>query len=113
MGAGTSFSLLQILDEAYKVLQLQQQTLTGLRGGYLATLGGAKALNLEDKLGNFAPGKEADFVVLNLEGLTPLLKRRLSYTDTLEQKLFVLMMLGDDRSVMATYVNGKRAYIAL
>jgi guanine deaminase len=110
VGAGTSFSLLQTLNEAYKVLQMQQQTLTGLRGFYLATLGGAKALNLEDKLGNFVPGKEADFVVLNLDGATPLLKRRLSYTDTLEQKLFVLMMLGDDRSVMATYVDGKLVY---
>ncbi len=112
VGAGTSFSLLQTLNEAYKVLQMQQQTLTGLRGFYLATLGGAKALNLEDKLGNFMPGKEADFVVLNLEGATPLLKRRLSYTDTLEQKLFVLMMLGDDRSVMATYVDGALVYSA-
>lgn len=110
VGAGTSFSLLQTLNEAYKVLEMQQQTLTGLRGFYLATLGGAKALNLEDKLGNFAPGKEADFVVLNSEGATPLLKRRLSYTDTLEQKLFVLMMLGDDRSIMATYVDGKLVY---
>lgn len=110
VGAGTSFSLLQTLNEAFKVLQLQQQHLTGLRGFYLATLGGARALNLEDKLGNFAPGKEADFVVLNSEGATPLLKRRLVYANTLEEKLFVLMMLGDDRSVMATYVNGKLVY---
>ncbi len=110
VGAGTSFSLLQTLNEAFKVLQLQQQHLTGLRGFYLATLGGARALNLEDKLGNFAPGKEADFVVLNSEGATPLLKRRLLYANTLEEKLFVLMMLGDDRTVMATYVNGKLVY---
>jgi len=110
VGAGTSFSLLQTLDEAYKVLALQKQNLIGLRGFYLATLGGAKALNLRDKLGNFETGKEADFVVLNFEGATPLLKRRLTYAKTLEQKLFVLMMLGDDRSIEATYVDGKLVY---
>lgn len=111
VGAGTSFSLLQTLDEAYKVLQLQHQTLTGLRGFYLATLGGAKALNLQTVLGNFDKGKEADFVVLNIEGATPLLKRRLAHTQALEQKLFVLMMLGDDRSIRATYVDGRLAYL--
>jgi guanine deaminase len=108
VGAGTSFSLLQTLNEAYKVLQLQQQNLSAFSGFYLATLGGASALNLEDKLGNFKPGKEADFVVLNLQGATPLLKRRLAKALTLEDKLFVLMTLGDDRSIVGTYVNGRK-----
>lgn len=110
VGAGTSFSLLQTLNDAYKVLQLQNQNLSPIEGFYLATLGGARALSLEDKLGNFKIGKEADFVVLNLKGATPLLKRRLSYANTLADKLFVLMTLGDDRSVLATYVNGHLAY---
>lgn len=110
VGAGTSFSMLQTLNDAYKVLQLQNQNLSPIEGFYLATLGGARALDLTDKLGNFNPGKEADFVVLNLTGGTPLLKRRLSYAKTLSDKLFVLMTLGDDRSVMATYVNGRLAY---
>ncbi len=105
-GAGTSFSLLQTLDDAYKVLQLQNQNLSSFEGFYLLTLGGAQALHLDDKLGNFTPGKEADFVVLNLAGATPLLKRRLSYAKTLSDKLFVLMTLGDERSVMATYLDG-------
>lgn len=112
IGAGTSFSMLQTLNNAYKVLQLQGQNLTPFKGFYLATLGGAKALALDDKLGNFKPGKEADFVVLNLEGGTPLLKRRLSYATTLSDKLFVLMTLGDDRSIMATYINGRLVYSA-
>lgn len=110
VGAGTSFSLLQTLNEAYKVLQLQNQNFSAFEGFYLATLGGAKALNLDEKLGNFEKGKEADFVVLNFEGATPLLKRRLSKTTNLEDKLFVLMTLGDDRSILSTYVNGQLAY---
>lgn len=90
---------------------MQQQNLTGLRGFYLATLAGARALNLQDKLGNFEYGKEADFVVLDFKGATPLLQRRLNVAKTLEEKLYVLMMLGDDRSIKATYVDGKLAYL--
>ncbi|HLB34673.1 MAG TPA: guanine deaminase [Chthoniobacterales bacterium] len=110
VGAGTSFSMLQTLNDAYKVLQLQNQNLSPLEGFYLATLGGAKALALDQKLGNFLPGKEADFIVLNMAGVTPLLKRRLSYATALEDKLFVLMTIGDDRSIMATYIDGKLAW---
>ncbi|HLX53326.1 MAG TPA: guanine deaminase, partial [Aquella sp.] len=110
VGGGTSFSLLQTLNEAYKILQLQNQNLSAFEGFYLATLGGAKALNLDDKLGNFATGKEADFVILNLDGATPLLKRRLSKAINLEEKLFILMTLGDDRSILSTYVDGKLVY---
>jgi len=110
VGAGTSFSQLQTMNEAYKVMQLQKQALSSLNAFYLATLGGAKALNLDDKLGNFLPGKEADFVVLNIQGATPLLKRRLAITEQLDDKLFVLMTLADDRSVVATYVAGQRVF---
>lgn len=104
VGAGTSFSMLQTLNDAYKVLQLQNQNFSAWEGFYLATLGGACALHLDDKIGNFLPGKEADFVVLNIAGATPLLQRRLSFATTLADKLFVLMTLGDDRSVIATHV---------
>lgn len=111
IGAGTSFSMLQTLNEAYKVVQLQKQKLSAMLGFYLATLGGAKALSLDDRLGNFAPGKEADFVVLDPTA-TPLLDMRIRNSRNLTEKLFVLMKLGDDRTVRATYVNGKLAYEA-
>ncbi len=110
VGAGTSFSMLQTLNEAYKVAQLQNITLSPYQGFYLATLGGAKALNLDNQLGNFQTGKEADFIVLDIQGATPLLKRRLQFSSGLTDKLFALMMLGDDRSIIATYVNGKLVY---
>lgn len=61
VGAGTSFSLLQTAGEAYKVAQLRKQKLSPFQALFLATLGGARALGLEDKLGNFETGKEADF----------------------------------------------------
>ena len=77
VGGGTSFSMLRTLDESYKVAQLARQRLSPLRAFYLATLGGARALDLDDRIGNFAPGKEADFVVLD-PAATPLLARRMA-----------------------------------
>ncbi|MEM1260940.1 MAG: guanine deaminase [Pseudomonadota bacterium] len=105
VGGGTSFSMIQTLAEAYKVLQMGSQNLDSLDALYLATLAGAEALSMSDKIGNFARGKEADFVVLN-GAATPLISRRLARVATLEDELFVHWTLGDDRSVAATYVAG-------
>ena len=77
-----------------------------MRAFYLATLGGARALGLDDRIGSFLPGREADFVVLD-PGATPLAARRMQAARTLEEKLFVLMTLGDDRAVRQTYVMGR------
>ena len=107
VGGGTSFSMLQTLNEAYKVLQLNGQQLSAERAFYLATLGGARSLYLEERIGNFTPGKEADFVVIDADA-TPLLSRRMHNTSTLSERLFVLMMLGDDRCIAATHVMGER-----
>ncbi len=109
VGGGTSYSLLQTLAEAYKVLMLRHQRLNVWRGLWLATLGGAECLSLADKIGNFAPGKEADCVVLDFAA-TPVLKRRTEIARTLEERLFALMMLGDDRAVTATYVMGRETH---
>ncbi len=109
VGAGTSFSILQTMSEAYKIMQLQQEKLHPLKSLYLATLGGAKSLHLEDKIGNLAVGKEADFVVLDLHA-TQLMRFRMKQATTLEEKLFVLMSLGDDRTVCETYIFGDKAY---
>lgn len=109
VGAGTSFSLMQTMSEAYKIMQLQQQKLHPIKSLYQATLGGAKALYLDDKIGSLEVGKEADFVVLE-PNATTLMKFRMQQAKTLEEKLFVLMSLGDDRTVHATYVYGNLAY---
>ena len=109
VGAGTSLSQLQTMNEAYKVGQMQRQSIDAFKLFYLATLGGAKALRMDDRIGNFTAGKEADFVVLDTAA-TSLVKRRVAHTASPSELLFVLAMLGDDRAVRETYVMGKRAY---
>jgi len=109
IGAGTSFSPLQTLNEGYKVQQLRQGKLTALTSFYLATLGGAKALDLNGKLGNFEPNKEADFIILDYNS-TDLMRIRMTKATTLAEKLFILMMLGDDRSIRSTYIMGNKVY---
>lgn len=109
IGAGTSFSLLQTVNQAYKVQQLQGDKLSAYESLYHATLGGAKALDLDDKLGNFTVGKEADFVVLDLKA-TALQQLRQSRAKSIEDSLFALFTMGDDRNIEATYIYGQKAY---
>ena len=109
VGGGTSLSMLRTLSECYKVAQLKRQRLSPLRAFYLATLGGARAMGIDDRLGNFATGKPADFVVLD-PAATPLMARRMRRAEGITETLFALMMLGDDRAVAATYVMGERRY---
>ena len=106
VGAGTTFNLLQTLGEAYKVAQLQQYRLSAAEAFYPATLGGAHALDLDDHIGNFMPGKEADFVVLD-PAVSPLQTLRNANCKDIWEQLFVLMTLGDDRNIYQTWVNGK------
>lgn len=106
VGGGTSMSLLKTASEAYKVLHLQEHALSATRALYLATLGAAEALYLDDCIGNFQPGKEADFVVIDPAG-SSLTTRRVAAAETMDEKLFALITLGDDRNVAATYVRGK------
>jgi guanine deaminase len=109
IGAGTSFSALQSLNEAYKVAQLNDTPLDALHAFYLATRGGAAALYLDDRIGSIEPGKDADLVILDPHA-TDLLKLRSSYAGSIDDILFALMMLGDDRAVRATYVAGTCVY---
>lgn len=109
VGGGTSFSQLQSLSEAYKILQLQGKKLSVFKGLYLATLGSAESLSLDHKVGNFEQGKEADFIVLDWAA-TDLQTLRLENSNNLQDKLFALMMLGDERNIQSTYVAGKLVY---
>jgi len=110
VGGGTRLSMLNTASEAYKVLHLQEQALPASGALYLATLGAAEALYLDDKVGNFEPGKEADFVVLAPAG-APLSERRNKLSSSIEETLFAITMLGDDRHIAATYVAGAKARI--
>ncbi|WP_028007754.1 guanine deaminase [Solimonas flava] len=108
VGGGTSFSMLRTLGEAYKVAQLRGQRLTPLRAFYLATLGNARVLQLQNRIGSFAAGCEADFIAIDWQA-TPLLARRIAGCRTLSEKLLVLMTLGDERAVRRTYIGGTEA----
>ncbi len=111
VGGGTSFSLLQTLNEAYKTARMLKTRLDSIKAFYLATRGGAEALDLADKIGSIAPGLEADFLVLDLKS-TSLMEFRMGYASSLAEKLFVLMTLGDDRAIGATYVAGEKVSVS-
>ncbi|NYT75160.1 guanine deaminase [Halomonas sp. QX-2] len=110
IGGGTDLSGLATLKAAYQVGQLRGQPLTAWQGLYGLTLGNARALSLDSEIGRLAPGMEADFVVLDLDA-TPLLSRRHARCRTLSERLFALMMMGDDRSVLETWASGRRQHV--
>ena len=109
VGGGTSLSILRTLADGYKALQLQGQSLPAFRALYLATLGAARALALDDRIGNFDVGKEADFVVLDPqpESLTA---QRLGKAADIAEQLFALITLSGGNDVHSTYVLGECAY---
>jgi guanine deaminase len=109
LGAGTSFSQLVTMNEAHKVAQLSGFALSATHAYYLATLGAANALYLDDKIGSIEVGKEADITVLD-RNATPIMEYRMKYVSDLDEALFVMMTLGDDRTVSATYVAGEKVY---
>ncbi|MGD9885923.1 MAG: guanine deaminase [Reyranella sp.] len=109
IGAGTSFSILATLGEAYKASQLNGRSLSACHAYYLATRGSARAMYLDDRIGSLAPGMEADLVVLDMRS-TPLIDFRMNLAADFADQLFVQMTLADDRAVQATYVAGRMAY---
>jgi guanine deaminase len=109
LGAGTSFSMLSTLNEAYKAAQLNGYALSAGHAYYVATRGTAHAMYLDDRIGSIAPGMEADIVVLDLKS-TPIIEYRMRYAKDFAEALFIQMTMGDDRAVQATYVAGRLLY---
>ena len=105
VGAGTSYSMLQTLNEGYKILQLQGLALHPLQAFHWATRGNACVLGLDDKIGNLDPGTEADIVVLNARS-TPAMALRMDRVSSLAEELFVLQVMGDDRAIESVYISG-------
>jgi guanine deaminase len=112
VGGGSSYSMLRTLDEGYKVLQLRGQRLNPLRSFYMMTLGNARAMSLDDRIGAIEAGKDADLVVLDARA-TPQMALRMEAVDSLANELFLLQTCGDDRAVIETYVAGKPMKSAL
>lgn len=109
-GAGNSLSMFAVLDDFYKVGMLNSFKIPSMFRWYMATLGAAKALHLDDKIGSFKPGKEADFIVIDPYA-SPYLKYRLQHADNIFDFLFILMTIADDRNIHATYIYGEPAYL--
>jgi guanine deaminase len=107
VGGGTSLSMLRTLGDAYKVLQLRGQSLTPFYAFYVATLGSARALHVDDRIGNFGTAKEADFAVLDASRTT-ITELRWAHTQDGGAKLFALILLGDDRIIADTHLMGQR-----
>ena len=105
VGGGTGYSMLRTLGEAYKVQQLLGGGLHPAFALYLATLGGARSLYLDDRIGSFLPGRDADFAVLD-PGATPLLARRTALREDPLDTFFALTTLADDRVVSETWARG-------
>ena len=109
VGGGTSFSPFHTMLAAYYVGR-EGHTKAGLSLApshlwWQHTAGAAQALGLSGVVGNLQPGCEADFVVLNPQA-TPLLARRSAQAGNLEELLFSLIVLGDDRAVQAVHLAG-------
>ncbi len=105
VGGGTSFSPFHTMLAAYYVGR-EGQTKTGLsltpsQLWWQHTAGAAQALGLGGVVGNLQPGCEADFVLLNPQA-TPLLARKTAQANSLDELLFALIVLGDDRAVART-----------
>lgn len=106
VGGGISYSMLRTAAEAYKVARLQKIEFTARYAFYLLTLGGAQAINQDANIGNFEVGKEADFVVVDTKA-TSIMESRVESIKTIDELLFVLMMLGDDRNILSVYLQGE------
>lgn len=109
IGGGTSYSMLHTLGEAYKVAMLRGLTPTAHELFHLATRGNAMHLGLADEIGTLDVGRWGDVVVLDPTA-TPVLRERQILSECLEDTLFSLMILGDDRTVRATYIAGQRIF---
>ncbi len=110
VGGGTSFSMLQTMNALYKVARMGGTHLPASRLFYMATLGNARSMRLDGTIGSFVPGAEADFILLDPKA-TPLLARRTAQVDNLEELLFALAILGDDRAIAATFIAGEAAHL--
>ncbi|NIC43369.1 guanine deaminase [Aquabacterium sp. A08] len=114
VGGGTSFSPFHTMLAAYYVGRAgvtgsgSAKTGLSLAPSHLwwqHTAGAARAMGLGGVVGSLAPGAEADWLLLNPQA-TPLMARRTGQAQNLEELLFALIVLGDDRAVERVAVAG-------
>ena len=106
---GDSFSMFKVMNEAYKICRLNDFNLDPIKAFYLTTLGAAKVLDMNDSIGNFEVNKEADFIVIDLNA-TEIISQKNKIAMGVNDILFNLMTLGDDRLIDEVFILGQRAY---
>jgi guanine deaminase len=116
VGGGTSFNpFYTMMCGYYAGIDGQRKTgmnLTAAQLWWMHTAGAAQALGLGQCIGNLQAGFEADFVVIDPKA-TPLLARRTAQASNLEELLFALMVMGDDRAIAHTIIAGEQLHSSL
>jgi guanine deaminase len=109
VAGGSSLSMFATMRTAYEIAQLRGYSLHPAKAWHLATVGSATAMRIADKVGNLAPGMEADLTIIDLTS-TDLIRRRVTRAENIWDVLFAQMILADDRAIAATYVAGEPTY---
>ena len=108
-GGGSSFSMLRSMASCYEIAQLRKNTLHPAQLLWLATMGSAKSLHLDQEIGNLKPGYHADIIALDLHS-TSIIAQRVRSADNIWGAIFPTLMMGDDRAITATFVAGNLVY---
>ena len=108
-GGGSSFSMLRSMASCYEIAQLRKNTLHPAQLLWLATMGSAKSLHLDQEIGNLKPGYHADIIALDLHS-TSIIAQRVRSADNIWAAIFPTLMMGDDRAITATFVAGNLVY---
>ena len=118
-GGGDEWLIPRVLGDAFKV-HITEPGDDGVSMHpaellFIGTLAGARALDMENRFGNFDVGKEADFVVVDPSG-TPALNANVTRAVRAQdpdlardQTLFALLMGIRESSIAEVYVQGRRA----
>ena len=107
-GGGSSFSMLRTMAAAYEIGQLRGRPMHAAQLYWLATQGSARAIRMDNLIGNLAPGMEADLIVLDLAS-TPAIAQRAARAGDIWEALFPTIMMGDDRAIRAVRIAGVSA----
>jgi len=105
IGGGSSFSMLRTMAAAYEVGQLRGKPLHAAQLYWLATVGSAQAMRMDDKIGNLSNGLEADLIILDLSS-TPAIAQRSARATDFWEAIFPTIMMGDDRAIKSVWING-------
>ena len=104
-GGGTFFSMLKTMSETYKISQLSQFSIHPAQLLWLATMGSSNALNLQKEIGNIEKNYFADLNVIDLSS-TQEIDQRKSRANNIWEAIFPTLIMGDDRAIKSTWVNG-------